>query len=114
MKLFVLITNQSQSVPSILKELVNHGINGATMVDCEGMLQTLSYSTVDPPPIFGSLRQFLNPDHAGGKLMLVVIRDDQVDTVRTVIRSILGSLERPNTGIEFTVPIFDVEGVTIK
>ena len=63
-----------------------------------------------------SLRQFLNPDpdHKGGKLMLVVIQDHQLDTVRSVVKSVMGSLDRPDTGIEFTIPIFDVEGVPVK
>lgn len=114
MKLFVMITNHSQDVPTILKELVNHGINGATMVDCHGMLDELSHSNIEPPPIFGSLRQFLNPEQPGGKLMLVVIQDDQLDTVRSVVKDVLGNLDRPNSGIEFTIPISDVEGVTVK
>jgi hypothetical protein len=55
MQLFVHITNHEENVAPIFKRLIEVGIQGATVVDCQGMLTTLSEcNTRDAPPIFGS------------------------------------------------------------
>ena len=41
MLLFIYITNRVATVSPILQKMAERGIHGATMVDCEGMLQTL-------------------------------------------------------------------------
>ena len=61
MQLFVHITNHEENITPIFKRLIEAGIQGATVVDCQGMLTTLSECNMeDAPPIFGSLRQFIN------------------------------------------------------
>lgn len=70
MLLFIYITNRVATVSPILQKMAERGIHGATMVDCEGMLQTLAADSIEPPPFFGSLRKFINPDHEPGKMLL--------------------------------------------
>ena len=42
--------------------MIEAGFQGGSVVDCQGMLTTLSAcDSEDAPPIFGSLRQFINP-----------------------------------------------------
>ena len=81
------------------------------MVDCEGMLQTLAADSIEPPPFFSSLRKFINPDHEPGKMLFAVLREEQIGVAKSCIHDVCGSLDRPNAGIMFTVPVTSVEGV---
>ena len=114
MTLLVYISNHRDSMTPILQTMADRDIHGATTVDCEGMLQSLCVDSVEPPPIFYSLRQFLNPQHEPGKMLFVVLEDDQVDIAKRTIHEIAGSLEEPNSGIMFTIPVSSVEGVNLK
>lgn len=78
MLLFIYITNRVATVSPILQKMAERGIHGATMVDCEGMLQTLAADSIEPPPFFGSLRKFINPDHEPGKMLFAVLREEQI------------------------------------
>ncbi len=111
MQLLVFIAKNADVVSPILRELMENKIGGGTVVECEGMLQALYESQVEPPPLFGSLRQFLNPASAKGKILFVVLADGQLDTARETIHRVCGELDKPNTGILFTLPIGYVEGL---
>lgn len=101
-------------MPPILQEMAEHDIHGATMVDCEGMLQSIYGDDVDAPPIFSSLRKFVNPDHEPGKMLFAVLDESVLDTAKECIHRVCGSLDAPNSGIMFTVPVLDVEGVSAE
>ena len=60
---------------------------------------------------FGSLRKFINPDHEPGKMLFAVLREEQIGVAKSCIHDVCGSLDRPNAGIMFTVPVTSVEGV---
>lgn len=111
MQLLFFIAADSDVVAPLMSKLMEREIHGATVVPCEGMLHALSDSKIEPPPLFGSLRQFLNPAHAQGKIVLLVLPDKKVEIAKAVIREQVGSLDQPNTGVLFTLPIAYAEGV---
>lgn len=114
MQLLIHITNQESSITPILSKMMDAGIQGATIVDCKGMLTTLNESSIEPPPIFGSLRQFINPERQSGKMIFVLLKDEDVPSVKAIVHSVAGDLKLPNTGILFTVPVMNWEGVSHK
>ena len=114
MELLVLILKKVGCLGAILAEMMDAGISGATIVDAQGMLTTLNADTVEPPPIFGSLRHFLNPEREEQKMILVVLPKEQIVTVRRIIDQETGGLDQPNSGILFTVPLSYTEGVKNK
>ena len=63
MQLLVMISNQTEKVPSVLSGFMEEGIRGASVIDCEGMLAALDRASIEPPSIFGSLRKFINPEN---------------------------------------------------
>ncbi|CCZ20621.1 putative uncharacterized protein [Candidatus Apopatosoma intestinale] len=111
MQLFVLILNKTECLPKLLGEFLSAGIKGATIYDSMGEVQYIGHETVEPPPIFGSLRKFINPDHEQNKTVLVILRDEQVEAARAIVNKVTGGLDKPGTGIIFTVPVSFVEGI---
>ena len=112
MQLLVHITTHETSVSPILAKMMDAGIHGATVVDCEGMLSAIDRSSEEPPPIFGSLRAFLNPERQQNKMIMVVLKDEDIPAVREIIHSVAGDMKLPNTSILFTVPVMNWEGVS--
>lgn len=111
MQLMILIFNRVELLSGLLAKLLNAGIMGTTVVDCEGAMRVLGQNTIEPPPIFGSLRQFLNPQRQAGKLCMTVLTDAQVPAAKKIINEVLGGLDNPDTGIMFTLPLTSVEGL---
>ncbi len=105
MKLLIYITNNTQHVYTILSAMMEKGLRGATVVDCEGMLHAISEVSVEPPPMFGALRAFLNPTQAHGKMLFAALQDVQVPQAIEIIHGVAGDLHKANHGVLFTLPI---------
>lgn len=111
MQLLSLILSKTECLSDILCSLMQAGIKGTTVLDCDGSLHLLSNAQEDAPPIFGSLRQYLNPKHEHAKLLLVVLSDNQVAQAKEIINKAVGGIEKPDTGIMFTIALSGVEGL---
>ncbi len=111
MELLVFITNHVDIVAPILAEFLEAEIKGATVVDCQGMLQELNASSVEPPPIFGMLRSFINANHEPGKMILAVLNKEDIEKARGLIHKFSGGLDAPNKGVLFALPVSFAEGV---
>ena len=85
--------------------LTKAGFQGASVVDSEGMLKSLNQDSVDAPTIFGGLRQFVNPGRQQNKMILVVLKDEEIQNAIDIIHSVSGDMKLPNTGILFTLPV---------
>ena len=48
---------------------------------------------------------------SAGKIVLLVLPDKKVETVKEVIHDMIGPLDGPNKGVLFTLPIAYSEGV---
>lgn len=114
MQLFIYITPHPEVVSPLMNALMQKGIPGATTVDCRGMLSAMNDSDVEAPPIFGSLRKFLNPDAQYGKLVMSLMKDEDIPVAKDCVHAICGNLKTPNTGIMFSLPVMNWEGVSHK
>ncbi len=110
MQLLVLVLNKVECLPKIMRRFFESGIHGSTIIDSIGMLQYLGHETVEPPPIFGSLRKYINPSHDPNKTVFVLLREDQIETARNIINEVTGGLDKPNVGILFVLPTVFTEG----
>lgn len=112
MQLLILILHNSRHMDTCLAKMVEAGVHGGSLLDCEGVLQAMSHNTVEPPPIFGSLRQYLNPERGTmNKILISAIEDSQVELVKAIVNDVTGGLGKANTGILMTVPILTIEGL---
>ena len=112
MQLLILILHNSRHLDETLALMMESGIHGGSLLDCEGVLQAMSHNSVEPPPIFGSLRQYLNPERgAMNKILISALEEGQVDTVKKIVNEVTGGLDKANTGILMTLPILTIEGL---
>ncbi|MDD6467061.1 MAG: hypothetical protein PUF50_02645 [Erysipelotrichaceae bacterium] len=111
MQLLVLILKRVELMNDLLHELVEAGIKGGTILDGHGMGESLV--DMEDIPMFGVLRQMLsNDDKESTKLLLFVVKDEQVVPTTQVIKRVVGDLSKPNTGILFSLPIYYCEGLS--
>lgn len=109
MKLMIFVLSNTDLLNFLLEDLSNAGIKGATIINSTGMGMTLS--KLESSFIGGSLKALFNPGRDENKTILCVIQNEQVSTAKQVIKDVVGDLSKPNTGIFFTVPIDDIEGL---
>ena len=112
MQLLIHITNHEHTVNPIMAELMKQGFHGGSIIDCDGMLEAVNKDSVDAPAIIGGLRKFVNPGRETNKLILLVLKDEDVGKAIDIIHSVSGNLKLPNTGILFTVPVTRWEGIS--
>ena len=110
MQLLVLILKKVEVMNDLIKSLAKAGVKGATILEGTGMAEALV--NMEDLPIFGVLRRILaDEEREVSKVMMLVLKDEQVMQIRKVINEEIGDLSVPNTGIMFTIPINYVEGL---
>ena len=55
MQLVIMIIHDSDHMNSILVKMMEAGIKGGSLIDCEGALQAIGRASSDPPPVFSAL-----------------------------------------------------------
>jgi len=89
---------------------MENGIHGATILCSTGMVRELSKSNEDFP-IFGTLRHLINPDRKESKTIFMVLKDEQIDVAKKIVRQVVGDISQPDTAVMFTLPVWSAEGV---
>lgn len=108
MKLLVFVLNKVECLEKLLKEFASKNISGATIISSTGMMHELMNS--EDIGIIGSFRHFINSQRKENKTLFMVIKEEKIPEVYAIIESIVGSLDIPDTGIVFTLPIDDLKG----
>lgn len=110
LKLLIIILNKIECLEELLEEFTQNNISGATIIESKGMLQELSEH--DDFRFIGSLRSLFNPEHTENKTILMVTKDETVKQISDITNKVTGGLDKPDTGILFTVPIDYLEGMS--
>lgn len=103
MQLLILIIRKKDHMNQILARLMEENIRGGSVLECEGALQALDDSGI-APPVFSSLREYLNPDHKN-KMLLSAMSDENIEKAHKIVNEVTGGLEKANVGVFITVPI---------
>jgi hypothetical protein len=112
MQFFVLVLNKTEVLEDILHQMALAGIKGATVLESTGMARLLK--DVDDMPFFSGLRSMLNQNRSQSNTVFVVLEDNQVSTARKIVNEVTGGLDKPDTGIMFSLPTLFVEGINKK
>lgn len=108
MHLLVYVLNQVQKLDRFLQALNEAGIRGATIIPSFGMASRLFNS--DDIHLIGSLRMLFDEPRKESNVILMAIEDEQVDIVFEIVDRVVGGVDKPNTGILFTLPIDRIKG----
>ena len=108
-KVLVLVLNKVEVLETLMLELNQAGLTGATIINTTGMAHALA-SNQDESYIIASLRQMIAGTRVDSRTLFMVLSDDKLPIARSVIRNIVGDLTNPNTGIMFSLPVDFVEG----
>lgn len=111
MQLYVLILNKVECMPKLVSSLMKAGIKGATIYDSMGVVQYVGHDLTEPPPMFGSLRKYLHPDHGNNKTLVILLDDEKLVEVKKIVNEVTGGLSKPDVGVAFTIPVTYVEGL---
>ena len=109
MKCLIIILNKVECLEKLLTRFGKHHIPGATILDSKGMAQSLEGH--DELRFMASLRLLMNPAHKENKTILMVLPEEKVATVSRIVNEVTGGLDKPDTGILFTLPVDHVEGM---
>ena len=64
--------------------------------------------SVDAPAIVGGLRRFINPGRQTNKMVLLVLKVEEVSQAIEIIHGVSGDLKKPNTGILGAALIYEI------
>jgi nitrogen regulatory protein PII len=107
MKLLVFILNQEELLEEVLEAYIEAGINGATIVDSEGMGHFLANEV----PLFADFKDFMKGNKPHNKTILSIVKDEAaVSGLKCILDDAIGGLDTPGSGIMFTVPVDWVSG----
>lgn len=102
-----IILNKTEYLDDVLAKFVELQIEGATIIDSQGMASAIVHGSIDNIPIFGSLKSLLGGSNPYNKTIFTVI-DGEEETLRVVmdeIRQLLKSTNETPIGFMFTVPV---------
>lgn len=111
MKAVFYVLNQVDLLGKLLNEISDSNINGGTILESSGMGRELAKD--QDFPMFGMLRAILNPELKSTKTLVFVLEEDKVEILEKAIERVVGSLEKPNSGILFSLPIDYVKGLKV-
>lgn len=102
MKLVVFVLNREELLEQVLEAYVEAGIDGATILDSEGMGRFLTYEV----PLFAHLKSFMKGNKPYNKTILSIVRDEAaIERLKAILDEVTGGLDEPGTGILFGVPV---------
>ncbi len=111
MKLLIIVLNKTECLEKILEQFSENHIYGATIIDSKGMMQELSDREDFDFRFRASLRSLLNPSHKENKTIFMVTKEEKVKEISEIVNRVTGGLDKPDTGIIFTLPLDYLEGI---
>lgn len=112
MKLLVYVMNQTELLDEFLHLLKEKGIKGATILNSTGMARKLIQN--DDMEFIGSLKTLFENPRKESNVILMALKNEQVEVVYNVIDTVCGDLSKPNSGIVFTLPIDEIKGCKLN
>ncbi len=109
MKLLVFILSDANLQDFLLEDWSNAGIKGATVINSTGMARALLKNSDNS--LFSSLNALFDHGVEDSRTILCLLDEEKLEVAKKVIYDVVGDLSKPNTGVIFTIPVDDVEGV---
>ncbi len=112
LQLLLIVLNKVEKLDELLEKFLDQGFRGATILSSTGMVSELG-KNIENYPIFASLRYLIDQDRKENKTIFMVLKEEQVEQAKQIIREVIGDLSKPNTAVIFTLPILSSEGIEL-
>lgn len=110
--LVVAIVDDYELCPSILNSWEEIGVRGVTILESTGLGRIRKAGLLDNIPLMPSLSDLTDRSEIHHRtLFSVVDSQEMVDKMADIVQKSTGSLEEPNTGFMFVVPVSKVYGM---
>lgn len=112
-QLVVLVLVEPQKLEDVLTAWLESGVPGVTTMESRGLRQEMGKRAFrDDLPLFPTLGDLLQGSEEHSLTLFAVVPDGYaMDGLVAATETITGSLDAPNTGILFTVPVGRVWGL---
>ncbi|MDI9485643.1 MAG: hypothetical protein QM372_09295 [Bacillota bacterium] len=101
-----LVLNETDYLEEILARFVDVGVQGATILDSQGMASALVSNRGRDLPLFGSLKTLMEGARPYNKTIFTVVDNEQLaERVAEAVKDVLGDVDHPSVGFMFSVPI---------
>lgn len=108
--LLVAIIDDLSKIWDVMDEWERLGVGGATIYDSSGLNKARQLR--DDLPLFPSVRELLEGAETHHRTLLSVLEDGvDVEALVRATEKIVGRLDKPHTGLLFTVPVLKVWGL---
>lgn len=111
MELLVYIMNKTDYLDVLLKRFSKENDFRATVVDSQGMAHLLIERDND---VLFNLRHLLNNSNVNNKMIFMALEHERIERAVEIIEETVGSLENPDTGVVFSLPISYIKGYKVK
>jgi len=109
LQLIVIVLNKVEKLEDLLTEFAKKEINGATIFESTGMARVLGHH--EDLKFFGTLRMMINPEREESKTIFVVLEESKIPVLKEAVKTVLGDISKPDTGIIFGLPVSFVDGI---
>jgi hypothetical protein len=115
-ELIVLVLNDPDKTQDILAAWLAVGVTGVTILDSNGLShQVGQHGLRDDLPLFPSLEDLLRGREEPHRTLFAVVPDGfDVEALAVATEQITGTLDEPDTGILFTLPVTRAWGLHRK
>jgi len=104
-----IVLNKTDYLDLILSKLIELGIDGATIIDSQGMASAIVNESMEGIPMFGALKSLIGNDNPYSKTVFTVIKSHMLlSTAMEQIAELMMSVKNRPVGFMFTVPVEDV------
>ncbi len=110
MKMMIIVLNNEDYLDDLLKTFQDFDVGGATIIASQGMNSVLHDLHPEQSSIFASIKVWTESLRSENKTIFLVIEDEKVEPLFEAVERVIGSLDKPGTGIVFTIPVDHVRG----
>lgn len=110
MEALFIIINHEKHFDQLLAAFQAAHIRGGTILESQGLAASMAEHSQDLG--YQYFRMILNEGRPYNKTVFLVGSHDHIEAAKACVREAVGSLDRENIGIMFTVPVSSMEGLT--
>lgn len=112
MNVLFIVLNEPDHLEDLLEKFIDIGINGATILDSQGMGFAVNHNGHGNAPFFGKIRSVIDNSRPYNKTVFTVIKgEERLEKAVNAAKEVFGDVYEPGIGMMFTMPVNDVYGL---